>query len=357
MIDKLVIYTNASIQPLLEKSEDLLEDSDKYRHFKLVDRIDMKAFLGILYLRAAFRLNLLDREIIWNHESAHGIFGATMSVNRFKLICCFCTFDDKITRQDRWKNDKFTSMREIFEATNSRNTSMRCPSALLAVDETLYPYRGHIGFKQYNPQKPAKYGLLYGSLCDTTVTYTYFSLAYAGKPEVVGGNRAKFYITGTDEYTKYLVNGLSCYTSIQGCNISMDRYFTLVFLAEWALQKKFTIVGTMRHDRKDIPKEVKVIGNKEKKSVLYVYHEEKNIMLASYIDKKKSGKKNVIVVLTMHDGVKVTNDQRKKPQIHSMYDHTKGGVDVVDLLSTSHSTRIKSKRWPINAFAFILDTY
>ena len=81
MIDKLVIYTNASIQPLLEKSEDLLEDSEKYRHFKLVDRIDMKAFLGILYLRAAFRLNLLDREIIWNHESAHGIFGATMSVN------------------------------------------------------------------------------------------------------------------------------------------------------------------------------------------------------------------------------------------------------------------------------------
>ena len=136
----------------------------------------------------------------------------------------------------------------------------------------------------------------------------------------------------------------------------MDSYFTSVFLAEWALQKKFAIVGTMHHDRKGIPKEVKAIGNREEKSVLYVYHKEKNIMLASYINKKKSGKKNVIVLSTMHDSVKVTNDQRKKPQIHSMYDHTKGSVDVVDLLSTSHSTRIKSKRWPINAFAFILDT-
>ena len=58
----------------------------------------------------------------------------------------------------------------------------------------------------------------------------------------------------------------------------------------------------------------------------------------------------------MHDSVKVTNDQRKKSRIHRIYDHTKGGVDVMDLLSTSHSTRIKSKRWPINAFAFILDT-
>ena len=254
------------------------------------------------------------------------------------------------------ENDKFACMREIFEAMNSRNASMRCPSAFLAVHETLYPYRSHTGFKQYNPQKPVKYGLLYRSLCDSTVTYTYFILVYVGKPEVVGGNGATFYITGTDEYTKYLVNGLCRYTSIQGCNISMDRYFTSVFLAEWALQKKFTIVGTMRHDRKGIPKEVKAIGNREKKSVLYVYHKEKNIMLASYIDKKKSGKKNVIVLWTMHDSVKVTNDQRKKPQIHSMFDHTKGGVDVVDLLSTSHSTRIKSKRWPINAIAFILDT-
>ena len=142
----------------------------------------MKAFVGILYLRAAFQLNLLDWEIIWNHESAHDIFGTTVSVNRFKFICRFGTFDDKTTRQDRWKNDKFACMREIFEAMNSRNANMRYPLALLAVDETLYPYRGHIGFKQYNPQKPAKYGLLYRSLCDSTVTYTYLSLAYAGKP-------------------------------------------------------------------------------------------------------------------------------------------------------------------------------
>ena len=98
-------------------------------------------------------------------------------------------------------------------------------------DETLYPYRGHIGFKKYNPQKPAKYGLLYRSLCDSTVTYTYFSLAYAGKPEVVGGNGAKFYITGTDEYTKYLVNGLSVTLPFKGATFrwtaTSRRFFWL----------------------------------------------------------------------------------------------------------------------------------
>ena len=39
-----------------------------------------------------------------------------------------------------------------------------------------------------------------------------------------------------------------------------------------------------------------------------------------------------------------------------MYDHTKGGVDVVDLISCHHSTWMKSKCWPLMAFAFVLET-
>ena len=80
------------------------------------------------------------------------------------------------------------------------------------------------------------------------------------------------------------------------------------------------------------------------------------IMLVSYIDKKKSGKKNMIILSTMHEDVKVAKGQRKKLQVHTMYDHTKRGADVVDLLSTSHSTRTKTKRYILNALAFIPDT-
>ena len=58
----------------------------------------------------------------------------------------------------------------------------------------------------------------------------------------------------------------------------------------------------------------------------------------------------------MHDRVKVTNDQRLKPQVIAMYDHTKGGVDVVDLISCHHSTRMKSKLWALTAFAVMFDT-
>ena len=293
---------------------------------------------------------------VWFHESTHDIFTAAMSWNRFHFICKFITFDDKPTCNDEWKNDKYACIRELFEKMNVQNVKRRFPSPLLAIDETLYLYCGAIGFKQYNPNKQAKYGLLYCSLCDSATSYTYFTLPYAGKPEEIAGEAAKFYVAGTDEYTKHLVTEFSQYNSIQGCNISMDRYFTSVTLAELGLQNNFTIVGTMRHDRKGIPNELKVMTDRDEKSTLSVYRQDKEMMLVSYIDKKKSGKKNVIALTTMHDKVKVTNDQRCKPYVLVMCDHTKGGVDVVDLISTNHSTRIKSKRWPLNAFAFILDT-
>ena len=83
-----------------------------------------------------------------------------MTEKRFKFLSGMITFDDRKTREGRWKLDKFTAMRIFFEEINQRNGKMRFPTSYLAIDETLYPYRGRIGMNQYNPSKPAKYGLL-----------------------------------------------------------------------------------------------------------------------------------------------------------------------------------------------------
>ena len=58
----------------------------------------------------------------------------------------------------------------------------------------------------------------------------------------------------------------------------------------------------------------------------------------------------------MHNQVKLSVDERKKPHALVFYYHTKGGVDVVDLISAKMSTRMKARRWTLNVFAFMLDT-
>ena len=78
-------------------------------------------------------------------------------------------------------------------------------------------------------------------------------------------------------------------------------------------------------------------------------------MLLSYIGKKKKGKKNILTLTTMHNQVKLSVDERKKPHALVFYDHTKGGVDVVDLISAKMLTRMKTRRWTLNVLAFMLD--
>ena len=212
----------------------------------------------------------MSRRNIWYHDSANDIFAATMQENQFAFLSCMISFDDKTTRSSRWKFDKFTDIRDFFEAMNQNNAKWRNPSFYLAIDETLYPYRGRIGHKMYMPNKPSKYGLLYRSLCDAVVLYLYFSLPYGGKPDDLSGEAAKYYVTGTDEYTKYLATEFAKVNSLEGCNISMDRYFTSVTVARWAMEKKFTIVGTMKHGRKGIPKDIQ--GTDEPKySTRYIH--------------------------------------------------------------------------------------
>ena len=58
-----------------------------------------------------------------------------------------------------------------------------------------------IAFRQYNPNKPKRYGLLLNSL-DARFPYTYKALPYAAKPKA---GDCPSYLKSTNEYMKYLV--------------------------------------------------------------------------------------------------------------------------------------------------------
>ena len=172
-----------------------------------------------------------------------------MSYRRYRFIGQFLSFDHSVTRHDRYQNDKFACYRVVFEALNKQNAIMRVPSLHMTTDEKLFPYRGHISIKNYNPNKPARYGLLFISISDAEVPYTYYSLPYAGKPEIPN----EYYVPDTDEKSMYLVTKLRLYCDLTGRNITMDRYFTSLSIADWLLGRNMAVVGTMKDNRVGIP--------------------------------------------------------------------------------------------------------
>ena len=243
--------TNKKIERYREYFQQHFEMTHHKTECKPIDITEIKAFLGIMYIRASLNLNLMAAGTIFSHKSITSLFQTTMSCKRCSFLYKFIEFDDLETRPQMWKEDKFACIREFFEKVNNQHAKMCIPSAHLAIDKMLYPYHGVIGTKQYNPNKPAKYGLLYHSLCDSSVQYTYFSISYAGKPD----NPNELYVTGTDSYTEYLVinckrAGGKAFLSGQK-NISMDNYFSSVSIARWCWEPKITVVGTWKQGTKD----------------------------------------------------------------------------------------------------------
>ena len=144
-------------------------------------------------------------------------------------------------------------------------------------------------------------------------------------------------MTGTDNYTKYLVDGSEQNVNLQGRNILMDRYFTSMTISEYLLDKGITVVGTMRSDRAGIPKKMEETKSRESPSTLYPYNTDIKSVLVSYVIKSKSGIKNVLVLSSMHRNALTTRDERKKPHVITFYDRTKGGVDVMDIMAGIHT--------------------
>ena len=62
--------------------------------------------------------------------------------------------------------------------------------------------RTKISFKQYNPSKPAKYGLLIKSTNATAYSYTFTASPYCGRPKEEPTER---YVSGTVAIVKYLI--------------------------------------------------------------------------------------------------------------------------------------------------------
>ena len=159
----------------------------------------------------------------------------------------------------------------LLEAFNRNCLKHVIPSEYLSIDETLYPMRNQILIKQYNPNKLAKYGLLFKSLNDSRFPYTYDSLVYAGKPEQGNG---PYYIDNIEDYIKTLVQTTGSKLPLEGRNISMDRLYTSMAIAKWLRDQSITVIGTLMTNRIGISDEIKAVHHKKNISTTIHFEEE-----------------------------------------------------------------------------------
>ena len=130
----------------------------------------------------------------------------------------------------------------------------------------------------------------------------------------------------------------------------MDNYFTSCSLAADLLSVRTTVVGTMRKNRPDIPKEL--LPNRARPEMSSIFCFDRQLTLTSYVHKKG---KAVILLSSMHHDSAIDVENSNKPDIILHYNKTKSGVDNLDHLVGQYSCKRKIRRWPMTLFFNIVD--
>lgn len=138
-----------------------------------------------------------------------------------------------------------------------------------------------------------------------------------------------------------------------GRNITMDNWFTSYRLAVDLLKNyRLTLVGTLRKNKPELPPQSVATKGRTEYTSLFGFH--KDVTLTSYVPKKG---KNVVLLSTMHHDAPIdeSTKEKKKPEIITFYNSTKGAVDTVDQLCSIYNVSRNTRRLLVVVFYTILN--
>lgn len=340
MLGNIVIHTNDKIRQLRPKYK-------KQGCVHDVDLIELKAFIGFLFYTAIFKENR-EHYTSWYSSDGSGrdIYRCILSKNRFEILMKAIRFDDAGTRTQRRETDISAPIAELFSSFIQNCQKVYSIGTCACIDEMLVAFRGRCRFRMFMPKKPAKYGLKIMCLADARNGYLLNAYIYLGKDS--DGTNLTPEQTRFSKPTQAVLRLIS---PIEGSNrnITADNWFCSVELVDVLKDKKLSLVGTLKKNKKEIPPEFK--PNRRRDIGTSVFGFTKNITLTSFVPRKNSA---VVLISSMHHTANV-DDNTKKPEIILYYNDTKIGVDLLDQRCSNYSTARRTQRWPMCIFYRLLD--
>lgn len=342
MLSIVLTYTNMQIA----ERKAACEVVANHYFMKEISMSELKAYIGLLYIAGFYRSGRQNTVDLWASDGTGvEIFRLTMARQRFHFIQSCLRFDDKSTREERKQLDNLAPIRQIFEMFVENCKKAYILGEYTTIDEMLLAFRGRCKFRQYIPSKPAKYGIKILALVDAKNFYVFNLEIYAGKqPE------GPFSLSNKPFD---VVNRLVQPISKTGRNVTFDNWFTSYELVSHLLKEhKLTSVGTVRKNKRQVPPEFCKTRGAEVYSSKFGF--QKDITLVSHIPKKN---KVVLLMSSLHHNAQIdeSTGEKKKTEINTFYNSTKGGVDVADELSATYDVSRNSKKWPLTVFYAIMN--
>ncbi|CAL1278575.1 unnamed protein product [Larinioides sclopetarius] len=326
--DDIVCYiaseTNRYAENFIEKSE--LTPSSRVHNWKDVDSSEIRVFLGIIILQGIVQKPL--QKWYWSQRPMLNTpyLKELMSEKRFSIIMKFLHFSNNETIDLRTHPQPgLRNIYEVYDAINRKFKSSYVPEKDISVDESVLLYKGRLGYKQYLPNKRARFGIKFYQLCESSSGYIWNSLIYTGKDMPLWTESSNYKST-TNIVMTLLKDQLD-----KGYCVTLDNFYTSPELAELLISHRTDLYGTLRPNIMGVPEEIKK-GTLKKGEI--VGFQKGKICIMKYMDKKP-----ICILSTVHNTEIVEQDKKRKKT------HGKSERIVCKNLKLSSTTILLWEAW------------
>ena len=332
MWDRLVVETNR----YADQQRTARPPPPTASRWREATKASMQAFIGLCFSMGILRLP--QRHHYWRATKwlFTTNFSAVMSRDRFNLLWRYVHLQDNTVPAPA--GEKIWKLRWFFDHLVARFQDVYTPYKQCTIDESMIKFKGRLGFRQYMPAKPIKWGIKVWALCEADTGYAYNLQVYTGKVE---GRQEKglTHRVCMDLLTPVLGTGIHVY---------MDNLYTAVNLFSDLRIRGVMACGTVRSNRKGLPVALLPKNMKLQRGEFKVAQKD-DLVFATWMDTKP-----VLTLSNFHDPTEQGTVLRRRDRVRTQvpvpkmvqdYQRHMRGVDLLDQAISYHTINHRSKKW------------
>ncbi|XP_055958740.1 piggyBac transposable element-derived protein 4-like [Patella vulgata] len=319
-VQKISKNTDLITRSKIEQNQENLKPHSRLRKWSSPSKADIRRLMGIVISMGVIRLPSITDYWSSNNVLCIPFFREVISRDKFWNLHVADPLPDNVSYPS-----KSYKIQWLLDHVNMRSQELYEMGQNIAVDETMVKFKGRIGFRQYNPKKPTKWGMKLFTLADSNTSYMWQQNLY------VGADGRETELSKCAQHVLDLVEPLSNLSH----TVYADRYFWTLGLAQRLIDSGFNINGTVMPNRKGFPQRLK--SAKHMKPGEIIAFRKDDILMLQWKDNR------VVTMITNNCRsdewctIKPKNpnhDTRNKPKCIADYNKHMNGVDVNDQLCT-----------------------
>lgn len=252
--------------------------------------------------------------------------------------------------------DKLYKIRDLLNLIKRNTKGALNLERNIAIDETLVKFKGRVSFRHFLPNKSRRFDVKNFTLSESSSGYVWDLDVYTGK-------------SGHDPHkglAHHVVRKLVQDFEGKGFNLFVDNWYSSPQLFEELAEEKILACGTVRANRKGLPKDIMNVKAKEIKSMKRgqsVFRQKGRLTACTWKDSKFVHLLTTMPTTTECSEVSRSVKEKDKwvqkkvqrPAVVELYNKYMGGVDLADQRVRSYQRSTKCWVWYMKLFFYLVE--